>query len=172
MKPQSCKAKGRRLQQQIVKHIEEKFKDQLRPGDVRSISMGASGEDIILSPLAADLFPFSVECKNCETLSLIKAYEQSFANGNKSNREPIVVFSKNRCPIYIAISSTHPSVEKLSAFPQIDIRQLPAKEKRRQIWHHIETFDKNAGQPKRLILETTKCDALCVFQFKYWLGHL
>lgn len=63
MKPSSAKAKGRKLQQQVRDLILETFSD-LEPDDVRSTSMGAGGEDVLLSPLARRKFPFSVECKN------------------------------------------------------------------------------------------------------------
>ena len=35
----------------------------LAPDDVRSTSMGSSGVDIQLSPAAAAVFPYSVECR-------------------------------------------------------------------------------------------------------------
>ena len=62
MKPRSAKNKGKRLQNDVRDLILEKF-DTLEPDDVRSITMGDSGEDILLSPAARKLFPFSVECK-------------------------------------------------------------------------------------------------------------
>ena len=47
MKPRSAKNKGKRLQNKIRDLILEKF-DTLEPDDVRSITMGDSGEDILL----------------------------------------------------------------------------------------------------------------------------
>jgi len=66
---QSRKSKGRRLQQFVRDMILENF-DHLEPDDVRSTSMGAGGEDVLLSPAARKVFPFSVECKNVEKISL------------------------------------------------------------------------------------------------------
>ena len=63
MRPSSCKAKGRRFQQQIAADILAAFPN-LGEDDVRSTSMGASGEDIQLSTSARTLFPYSVEAKN------------------------------------------------------------------------------------------------------------
>ena len=46
MKPRSAKNKGKRLQNKVRDLILEKF-NQLEPDDVRSITMGDSGEDIL-----------------------------------------------------------------------------------------------------------------------------
>lgn len=98
VKPQSCKAKGRKLQQEIRDAILAKFHN-LRPDDVRSTSMGASGEDILLSPAAREMIPFSIESKNVESLNIWKALEQA------SGREhpPLVVFRRNHSPTYAAL---------------------------------------------------------------------
>ena len=81
MKTQSAKAKGRRLQKEIKELILEKF-SSLEEDDVRSTSMGASGEDILLSPAARKLFPFSVECKAHEKLNIWSAIEQAEENAS------------------------------------------------------------------------------------------
>jgi len=95
MKPQSCKAKGRRLQQEVRDAVLETFRE-LEPDDVRSTSMGASGEDLLLSPAARRLFPFSVECKNVERLNVMKAYQQAVENSGE--HIPLLVHTKNRKP--------------------------------------------------------------------------
>ena len=64
MKPRSAKNKGKRLQNKVRDLILEKFNSKLEPDDVRSITMGDSGEDILLSPAARRLFPFSVYILN------------------------------------------------------------------------------------------------------------
>ena len=46
MRPQSAKAKGRRLQQEFRKLLIEKLK--IHPEDIESRSMGAGGEDLIM----------------------------------------------------------------------------------------------------------------------------
>lgn len=63
MRPSSCKAKGRRLQQQIVADLYARF-PALAEGDLRSTSMGCGGEDIQMSPAAREVIPFSIEAKN------------------------------------------------------------------------------------------------------------
>ena len=100
MKPRSAKNKGKRLQNKIRDLILEKF-DILEPDDVRSITMGDSGEDILLSPAARRLFPFSVECKNQEKLNIWGALEQ--AEENSGNHSPLVIFKRNRSKTYAVL---------------------------------------------------------------------
>ena len=91
MKTSSAKAKGRRLQQKFMELLIEKLK--IDPEDIESRSMGAGGEDLIMSRAARHKFPYSVECKNQERLNIWQAWEQ--ANGNKGIYEPLVVIKKN-----------------------------------------------------------------------------
>ena len=100
MKPRSAKNKGKRLQNKVRDLILEKF-DTLEPDDVRSITMGDSGEDILLSPAARRLFPFSVECKNQEKLNIWGALEQ--AEDNSGNHTPLVIFKRNRTNTYAVL---------------------------------------------------------------------
>ena len=100
MKPRSAKNKGKRLQNKVRDLILEKF-TQLEPDDVRSITMGDSGEDILLSPAARRLFPFSVECKNQEKLNIWSSLEQ--AEGNSGNHPPLVIFKRNRTKTYAVL---------------------------------------------------------------------
>ena len=76
MRPQSAKAKGRRLQQwvrdQLIEHLE------VHPEDIESRSMGAGGEDLIMSRSAREKFNFSIECKNVEKLNTF-VYKQGDA---------------------------------------------------------------------------------------------
>ena len=100
MKPRSAKNKGKRLQNKVRDLILEKF-NSLESDDVRSITMGESGEDILLSPAARKLFPFSVECKNQEKLNIWKSLEQSETNSGKHT--PIVIFKRNSTKTYVAL---------------------------------------------------------------------
>lgn len=101
MKPSSAKAKGRRLQQEVVNRL-LKIAPTLEPDDIRSTSMGAFGEDILFSPAARKLYPFSIECKNVEKLSVWSAIEQAEANC-KDGLTPAVAFTKNRKETFIAL---------------------------------------------------------------------
>ena len=100
MKPRSAKNKGKRLQNKVRDLILEKF-NTLEEDDVRSITMGDSGEDILLSPAARRLFPFSVECKNQEKLNIWGALEQ--AEENSGNHTPLVIFKRNRSKTYAVL---------------------------------------------------------------------
>jgi hypothetical protein len=66
---------------------------QIDPEDIESRSMGAAGEDLIMSKAARDKFPYSIECKNQERLNIWQAWEQ--ANNNKGIYEPMLVIKKN-----------------------------------------------------------------------------
>ena len=100
MRTQSCKAKGRRLQQLIARDILDAF-PHLEYDDVRSTSMGAHGEDVQLSPLARECVPFSFEAKNQERLSIWAAIEQCVANAGA--HEPCVVLKKNHSAVYAVV---------------------------------------------------------------------
>lgn len=93
MKTASAKAKGRVLQQLVRDKILDTF-PELEPDDVKSTSMGASGEDIQLSPAARRWFPYSIECKSRATISTYAWYQQAKANAPK-DMTPIVVMKQN-----------------------------------------------------------------------------
>ena len=67
--------------------------------------MGMSGEDIVLSPAAKRVIPYSVECKNQERLNLWGSLEQ--AEGNSQDRQPVLVFKRNRSKVYVALDFEH-----------------------------------------------------------------
>ena len=91
MKPQSAKAKGRKLQQWVRDKLIESR--NIHPEDIESRSMGAGGEDLIMARDARQKFPYSIECKNQEKLNVWDAYEQACANSG--DHEPIVFIKKN-----------------------------------------------------------------------------
>ena len=94
MRPQSAKAKGRRLQQAVVEALLEAF-PHLTADDVRSTPMGAPGEDVQLSPAARAAVPFSFECKNCERVNVWDALGQAAANA-RGRGAPALVLKRNR----------------------------------------------------------------------------
>ena len=67
--------------------------------------MGMSGEDIVLSPAAKKVIPYSFECKNQERLNLWKSLEQ--AESNCEERNPVLIFKRNRSKIYVALEFDH-----------------------------------------------------------------
>lgn len=92
MKPASCKAKGRKLQDEIREAILETF-PELDPADVKTAIMGESGKDIQLSAAAQKVFPYGVEAKNTEKLSIWSAWRQACANAG--TLKPCVIFRRN-----------------------------------------------------------------------------
>jgi len=101
MKTSSAKAKGRRLQQKFMQLLIEKL--DIDPEDIESRSMGAGGEDLIMSKAARSKFPYSVECKNQERLNIWTAWEQ--ASNNSGVYEPIVVIKRNGVPPLVVLEA-------------------------------------------------------------------
>ena len=81
------------------------YTEILETNDIESQVMGMSGEDIVLSPAAKKVIPYSFECKNQERLNLWSSLEQ--AEGNSQDRNPVLIFKRNRSKIYIAIEFDH-----------------------------------------------------------------
>lgn len=107
MKTSSCKAKGRTFQQWVAKKISEVTcipfgKDEL----IASREMGQSGTDIRLIGDAKKLFPYSVECKNQETWSVVKWIEQAKSNQEK-NTDWVLFIKKNRHEPVVVIDAEH-----------------------------------------------------------------
>ena len=100
MKTRSAKNKGKRLQNSVRDILLETFK-QLEPDDIKSTTMGESGEDIQLSPAARKLIPFAFECKNQEKLNIWSALEQAESNSEKG--KPVLVFKRNRSKTYAVL---------------------------------------------------------------------
>ena len=100
----SCKAKGRRLQNFVRDILRDIFSD-LHPDDIKSQTMGMTGEDIVLSPAARERIAFSFECKNVEKLQIWKAINQASSN-NRDCSAPAVVFKRNGTEAYVAIPFT------------------------------------------------------------------
>lgn len=161
-KPQSAKGKGRRLQQRVVAMIEEAFEGRLRWGDVRSLSMGAAGEDILMSPHAASLLGVTIEAKNVEDLSLAAAYRQSCAHQRGAHgREPVVVFSRNRETVYIAIALDH----ELAHRPP---RIRDARGMRNKVWDLLQHNRAHKDEDLGLVVRVAEKDLL-VCPFAPWL---
>jgi hypothetical protein len=91
MKTSSAKQKGRKFQQWVRGQLIEQL--DVHPEDIESRSMGSQGEDLIMARAAREKFPYSIECKNQESLNIWKAYEQ--ATENSGNYEPIVFIKRN-----------------------------------------------------------------------------
>ena len=102
MKIKSAKAKGRNLQNLVRDKLRSIFVGKvLEEDDIKSQTMGMSGEDIVLSPSAKKVIPYSFECKNTERLNLWKSLEQ--CESNCEDREPVLVIKRNRSDVYAVV---------------------------------------------------------------------
>ena len=116
MKTSSAKAKGRRLQQWMRDLLIEKL--GVHPEDIESRSMGAGGEDLIMARAAREKFPYSIECKNQESLNVWKSYEQAMENSGdyepvvfikRNNQKPLVVVDAN---YFVKMHENNPKCDK------------------------------------------------------------
>ena len=105
MKTRSSKNKGRKLQNLVRDRLRSVFTEILETNDIESQVMGMSGEDIVLSPAAKKVIKYSFECKNQERLNLWSSLEQ--AESNCEDRNPVLVFKRNRSKIYVALEFDH-----------------------------------------------------------------
>ena len=103
MKTQSAKAKGRKLQQWVRTQLIEQL--DVHPEDIESRSMGAGGEDLIMARAAREKFPYSIECKNQESVNLWKSYEQ--AQENSKDYEPVVILKRNNTKPLVLVDAEY-----------------------------------------------------------------
>lgn len=105
IKVRSAKNKGRILQNWICEKIANLFNVEFNNQDdqclIHSREMGQSGCDVILRGEIYELFPFDIEAKNTEKVSLYKFIEQAKSN-TKEGRDWLLFHKKNRSnPIVI-----------------------------------------------------------------------
>lgn len=148
MRPKSCKAKGRRLQNLVRDAIIDLT--GLSEHDVRSCTMGCGGEDIVLSEAGRIAFPYAVECKNQENLQFWEAMRQCVRNRSHGLR-PLLVFTKNRSPVYCAlpipVGGCHPFKVRLES-------------RRLSVWHTITAHGLGAKQGSNEPHSSAGCGAV------------
>ena len=104
MKTSSAKAKGRRplkrFRELLLKWL------PLEPGDITVTPSGVTGVDLQLSPEALRYIPYGVEGKAEEALSIWGALRQAESHcKGLSLRRPLLVFTRNRTPLYVALEA-------------------------------------------------------------------
>ena len=108
MKAKASKAKGRRLQNWVRDKLRTAFITnwtkipRLEEDDIKSQTMGMTGEDIILSPAARQIIPYSFECKNVERLNIWSAINQAETNAPDSCT-PVTIIKRNHSKVYVVI---------------------------------------------------------------------
>jgi hypothetical protein len=102
MKPISIasrKQKGRELQKWVCAQIAKITGIPYDQADdsclIHSREMGQAGSDIVLRGVAKERFPFSIECKNTEQISLPSAIEQAKSNIKGYDYWMVVLKSKS-----------------------------------------------------------------------------
>jgi hypothetical protein len=103
MKTSSAKNKGRRLQNWVKDYLTELF--EFEEGDVKSTSMGVTGEDIQLSPAARKKVPYSIECKSRNKFVIYSMYEQ--ARKNSKTYEPLLIIKEDRNKPLVVLDAEH-----------------------------------------------------------------
>ncbi len=68
--------------------------------------MGAGGEDILFSPVAARRVGLSVECKSRDRIAVYGFYEQAKTN-TPGEREAIVVVKQNRSSPLVVVDAEY-----------------------------------------------------------------
>lgn len=105
IRPQSAKAKGRRLQQWACKKISELTGYEWgSSGDdkpIESRPMGQSGTDVRMESHVRKLFPYSVECKFQESWSIPAWIEQAKANEAEGTDWLLIVKRSQKRPVVI-----------------------------------------------------------------------
>lgn len=105
MKTSSAKAKGRRAAQEICDLIFKHLPD-LELGDLYATPSGVNGEDVVRSAKARRVFPFAIEAKNQEAISIWAALEQAKSHvpeGDVSGQTPALIFKRNRSELHICL---------------------------------------------------------------------
>lgn len=98
----SRKARGRAAQQWVRDKLSEAL--ELPSRDCISTTMGDTGADIKLSDEAYKRFPYDIEVKNQESLSIWKAYQQA---GTHGEGEPLLFFKRNRQRMLVCMDAEH-----------------------------------------------------------------
>jgi len=120
VKTSSAKAKGRRFQQWVRDQLIEQL--DVHPEDVESRSMGAGGEDLIMARAAREKFPYSIECKNQESINIWKSYDQ--AKENAGDHEPIVVLKRNNTKPLVLVDADYFVALHNRIAKELDLDQL------------------------------------------------
>lgn len=98
IKVSSRKGKGRGLQYWVCERIAKMFGIEFVQSDdnclIHSREMGLNGVDVILRGEIYNKFPFDIECKSCESLSIPDWIRQAKENNKKEDRDWLVVFKK------------------------------------------------------------------------------
>lgn len=132
----SRKGKSRRLQNEVCRLV--RAATGLGDADIKPTPMGVNGIDLQLSTAARSKFPFGVECKNKEQLSIWGEINQCIENADREQLIPLLVFTRNyeRC-IYAAIPT-----DRFAAIqpPAVSWDPVTVTAKRIALWDLVATL--------------------------------
>lgn len=101
MNTRGRKQKGRSLVLEVKAWLHEKF-PSLKDDDIIVPATSVPGEDLNLSPVAREVFPYSVECKRQEGLTKIYNFMEQ-AETNAKGHIPVVIMRSNRKEALVVI---------------------------------------------------------------------
>ena len=101
----AAKAKGRGGQNEIRDKLLETF-TEFEPDDIKSTTMGDTGEDIQLSPAARKKIPITIEVKRRKS-GMKMAYDYIEQASKHGKGEPVVFFRADRKDWITMISINH-----------------------------------------------------------------
>ena len=107
MKTSSKKSKGRRLQNYVRDTLRKLFSSRLEDDDIKSQTMGMCGEDIVLSPAAKKMIPYSFECKNKEGFKGIYDIIFQAQSNSKATDTPVAIIKMNKFQPLAIVDATH-----------------------------------------------------------------
>ena len=100
MNRRSAKNKGNRLQVWVYERFLTLF--GLDEGEIRPAQGGEHGMDIKAIPRSRDRYPYAVECKNQEKISIWQAWKQ--AELNSEGHTPLVIFKRNHSDVMVLMT--------------------------------------------------------------------
>lgn len=111
MKSSSAKAKGRNFQYWVAGEIGKLFGIQFEQQDdqcpIHSREMGQSGVDVYFRDKSLyERFPYDIECKNTENISVYSYIKQAEAN-TKPGRNWLIFHKKNRHSPIVIMDAFH-----------------------------------------------------------------
>ncbi len=129
IKTSSAKGKGRKFQNHVRDAILKRF-EWLGEGDVGSCSMGSSGEDIPMSPIARRTIPISIECKKTRKHPAMAEMKQARANA-KGIDAPAIAWSPHG-------SGPKDCMITFNLEDFLDFYEMVAEERLAEIWGQEE----------------------------------
>ena len=102
----SNKAKGRNAQQEVRDFLLAAA-PFLEEDDIKSTSMGAPGEDILLSPYARKSYPWAIEVKHKKSIAACRFMEQAQSHAAKTDYHAVAFFREDHGPWYVCVEADY-----------------------------------------------------------------